>query len=1096
MSCKASIIVLTYNGISYTRQCLRSVLKKTAGDGYEIIVVDNGSSDGTLEYLQKLKKQYDNVCIILNDRNEGFARANNQGATAAQGEYLVFLNNDTIVTRGWLDGLFCHLEDPTIGMVGPVTNSASNEAGIAVDYRDPAGVDAFAEAYTRSHAGQAFEISMLALFCAAMRRETFERVGPLDERFGIGMFEDDDYALRLRQAGLKLLCAEDVFVHHYGGGSFSKLDLQSYWTLFRANLGKFEAKWKIAWQPHHARIELLPGQIRQNIDTAMWMSDLIAERDQKLTAIQKSETWQQFERFRRFRLAIAPSGSRREDALRGCISVLSWPARAFRPKGGLADGRVSARKMSWRAFVYESYLRRRRSVFPQDLAQLRCPSQSGLVSIVLPVYNGAAFLEEALDSIFQQTYTHFELIAVDDGSTDDTPEILREYAAGEPRMRVIRQENQRLPQALTCGFAEAHGEFLTWISADNRLKPFFLERMVGCLGRHPGWDMVYANEDIIDERGDPLRNSDWFLDYQTPRGSEHIHLPANPAELNVIANNYIGAAFVYRDRVKELVGGYSPWLYGLEDYDYWMRVNDLLNLRHVDFDEPVYEYRFHPTSLTSRDEELQITRRRQGLMVFEDFRRDYLLAPAGWMLYVHQGEQAGGIGREIEERISGADGILLKDSLILGEEDISAWLPVISLTIAGDLGDLRNPPEPAVPHALRAFVYTGAGELPAQVEPGWDVRAALRNELKSEGISGDRGGWFTVPDSASLLQVLEMRAKTSRLAQIEEQVNDPTPPELQATVVICTYHRSEKLSESVISVARQTFPQDAYEVIVVNNDPADRAVKQAIDELRAGYFKDRPDKLRLIQCPQKGLSFARNAGLAAARGEAVCFIDDDAAACPDWLQKIWEIFERETNAGVVGGKISLEVPLQSRQAVKPGWEKFWSQFIPEENRAYSTDEWWKFPWGANWCARREALLKIGGFRTRYGRKAADFGGGEEVAAAGLIQKLGYSIWVAPEAEVIHKPDPARFNFRHVFNTIQAGQRILYNLQLEHYLPAGLSIQERAKNVLRHLKAAFLGKKLALHQRLELILTVWGEIKMLWRYYSDWRKRHRPSVYLR
>ncbi|MCP4357658.1 MAG: glycosyltransferase family 2 protein, partial [Chloroflexi bacterium] len=89
--------------------------------------------------------------------------------------------------------------------------------------------------------------------CAAMRRAVYETIGPLDERFGRGMFEDDDYAHRLRAAGLKLLCVEDVFVHHWGNASFTKLADPVYQQIFEENKRKFETKWGIEWEPHRYR---------------------------------------------------------------------------------------------------------------------------------------------------------------------------------------------------------------------------------------------------------------------------------------------------------------------------------------------------------------------------------------------------------------------------------------------------------------------------------------------------------------------------------------------------------------------------------------------------------------------------------------------------------------------------------------------------------------------------------------------------------------------------------------------------------------------------------------------------------------------------
>jgi glycosyltransferase involved in cell wall biosynthesis len=131
----------------------------------------------------------------------------------------------------------------------------------------------------------------------------------------------------------------------------------------------------------------------------------------------------------------------------------------------------------------------------------------------------------SIDSVLAQTYPHFELIIVDDGSTDETPRIAAEYARRDPRVRVITQDNQKIPRALNRGFREARGEFLTWTSCDNRLKPAFCTRLVSCLQRHPCWDMAYANLDLIGEDGEYLRGTGYFEGYQRPWGSEHIFRP-------------------------------------------------------------------------------------------------------------------------------------------------------------------------------------------------------------------------------------------------------------------------------------------------------------------------------------------------------------------------------------------------------------------------------------------------------------------------------------------------------------------------------------------------------------------------------------------
>lgn len=248
---KTSIIIVTYNNLALTRLCLASVFRNTEYTNFEVIVVDNQSTDGTPEFLKSLAGSYPDLKVILNSKNHGFAKANNQGIAQADGEYFVLLNNDAIVPPGWLSRLLRHLRDPRIGLVGPVTNSIGNEARIAVPYQTWSEMEDFARQHTWRHHQLAADIHVLAMYCVALRREVFEAVGPLDEQFGVGMFEDDDYSVRVRQAGLRVLCAADVFVHHFGQAAFGKLIRSGeYDAIFNENRRRYETKWNTAWQPH------------------------------------------------------------------------------------------------------------------------------------------------------------------------------------------------------------------------------------------------------------------------------------------------------------------------------------------------------------------------------------------------------------------------------------------------------------------------------------------------------------------------------------------------------------------------------------------------------------------------------------------------------------------------------------------------------------------------------------------------------------------------------------------------------------------------------------------------------------------------------
>jgi GT2 family glycosyltransferase/glycosyltransferase involved in cell wall biosynthesis len=260
---KVAVVVVSYDNLKYLKLCLASLWEKSNYPNFEVIVVDNGSQPDVVDFLEATARQEPRLKLILNRENLGFARANNIGIAAASDcDYLVLLNDDTVVTQGWLAKMVRYLDDPRIGLVGPVTNWTGNEARIEVGYDDLDQMDGFAGSYTREHAGRSFDIPMLAMFCVGLRRELLDRLGPLDERFGVGLFEDDDYSLRVRQLWYRVICAQDIFIHHWGRASFGRMDTHCYNRLFAENRRKFEEKWGQAWQPHKHRKPAAPADCR------------------------------------------------------------------------------------------------------------------------------------------------------------------------------------------------------------------------------------------------------------------------------------------------------------------------------------------------------------------------------------------------------------------------------------------------------------------------------------------------------------------------------------------------------------------------------------------------------------------------------------------------------------------------------------------------------------------------------------------------------------------------------------------------------------------------------------------------------------------
>lgn len=236
---KASIIVLAHNQLEYTKKCLESIRKNTTNIEYEIIVVNNGSSDNTKEYLEL----QEDIIVINNEKNLGFSKGNNIGFEKAKGKYVVFLNNDTIVTKNWLFNMVNYLdENSTVGAVGPVTNNISGSQQISVNYNleNQSNLDTFVNNLLRVK--KSSSTLRLVGFCLVVRKRILSEIGVFDEEFEVGNYEDDDLCLRILEYGYSLKIVHNSFVHHYGSITF-KNEKINYENHMETNKIKFIEKW-------------------------------------------------------------------------------------------------------------------------------------------------------------------------------------------------------------------------------------------------------------------------------------------------------------------------------------------------------------------------------------------------------------------------------------------------------------------------------------------------------------------------------------------------------------------------------------------------------------------------------------------------------------------------------------------------------------------------------------------------------------------------------------------------------------------------------------------------------------------------------------
>jgi len=281
MADPVNIIIPAWNQIAYSQQCIRTILDHTPPETYRLILVDNGSTDGTGAFFDAVP----GAEVIHLPENRGFAAAVNEGIRRVTSGHVLLLNNDTLLPPGWLAQLRAVLDEmPDAGMAGPVSNHVSGSQQIETPpFTSLDDLTAFAEARAREYAGHRRETARLVGFCLLIRDQVIQEIGLFDEQYGIGNFEDDDYCIRVLRAGWRLIIAEDAFVFHYGGRTFAALspNADDYRQLMARNEALFLAKFqplpheRISEALHARRLaetaarHLNEGNLRQAIETGL-----------------------------------------------------------------------------------------------------------------------------------------------------------------------------------------------------------------------------------------------------------------------------------------------------------------------------------------------------------------------------------------------------------------------------------------------------------------------------------------------------------------------------------------------------------------------------------------------------------------------------------------------------------------------------------------------------------------------------------------------------------------------------------------------------------------------------------------------------------
>jgi glycosyltransferase involved in cell wall biosynthesis len=233
---------------------------------------------------------------------------------------------------------------------------------------------------------------------------------------------------------------------------------------------------------------------------------------------------------------------------------------------------------------------------------------------------------------------------------------------------------------------------------------------------------------------------------------------------------------------------------------------------------------------------------------------------------------------------------------------------------------------------------------------------------------------------------------------------------LQASIIIPTYNRASCLSICLEALASQTMDETAFEIIIVDNNSLDNTREVVLD-----FAQSQPTlHVRYVFEPRQGVCHARNRGIAKARGEILCFLDDDAVPSPGWLNALLEGFADPT-VGCVGGAAILDYQGRKRplwlhgdlQGLLSGYKLPYTQPTPVS----SVDE---FPFGCNVAFRGSVLAELGLFRADLGRSGGSSLAGEETELIGRFHKAGWKVVYLPDAAVRHMVAPERLKKSYIY----------------------------------------------------------------------------------
>lgn len=606
-----SIIIYAYNNSNGLKKCIESIYQYKFTDNFEVIIVNDASRDGICEYLDTIKLQYLNLIVIDNTERIGIVKSRNIGSEISRGEYLIFINSNTVVYNEWDLNLINSLKiNQSTGISGPKITTPMDtiqSAGIYIQNSESVLFPFKGMPSNFPLANIETDCSCISGICLAFKKSDFIKYGKFNEKY-TDDYVNLDICLRFKEKGYKVIYQPKSVIKQTEFIDFSNqvLSYASEYTFRKSwntkiipdEYSLIKKNRKIACNKKlidhvefYEDIDNLKKLKIEHLGTHSVCNSALAfkkKHDDSQIVISIPEIKTKPEKYYVFFVDIYTEYS-------GGFVKLFYQTKSepFYCKNKLLEYHLNKGRSLCVFNILAEYLNgniqftinnngkslKLYSIQIYSFNKIKSHINP-LVSVIIPYYNHGSLLTEAIESVEKtENKDIYEIIIVNDGSTDTASiEILNNLE--QNGYNIIHQTNQKLGAARNNGISIAKGKYILPLDSDNKIRPFYIKRGIEVLEMHPDVGVVYGNSNFF---GAVNRIN------KVPEFDPVYHFKQNT----------IDACAMFKKELWEEIGGYKENMIGYQDWEFWMAIASLKIWRFYHLNSVVFDYRVSGDSMVT-----------------------------------------------------------------------------------------------------------------------------------------------------------------------------------------------------------------------------------------------------------------------------------------------------------------------------------------------------------------------------------------------------------------------------------------------------------------------------------------------------------------